>query len=211
MWWKHRAWQGIVWGGMLARLVAATEPAPFANAGDTQTAAGQAAPQHGHGPHDLQVRYAAGRLRVAELDLARALAANEAVRDAIGDREVQRLRNHVSMLRRQVDIAREHPRTAARQTAIAAAEAACTDARADLEAAERANDRAPGTVSGINIERLRAKVDVADIRLELCRSPDYELSLIAELEWNVEQLTAEVIDLRHRLETSGKHDAGQPR
>jgi len=75
----------------------------------------------------------------------------------------------------------------------------------------RANRRAPGTVSGINIERLRAKVDVADIRLELCRSPDYELSLIAELEWNVEQLTAEVIDLRHRLETSGKHDAGQPR
>jgi hypothetical protein len=168
-------------------------------------------PHHPDGPNDLQVRYATARLRLAELDLARAVAANEAVRDAIGDREVHRLRNHVEMLRRQVEIAREHPRTAARQATIAAAEAACDDARADLDAAERANDRSPGTVSDINLRRLRAKVEVTEIRLELCRSPEYELSLLAELEWNVEQLTDEVIDLRHRIETGARQEAGQRR
>lgn len=159
--------------------------------------------------HDLQVRYAQARLRVAELDLARAIAANDTVGNAIGDREVERLRNHVAMLRRQVEIAREHPRTAARQASIAAAEAACADARADLEAAERANHRTAGSVSDTNLERLRAKVDLADVRLELCTSPEYELSLLAELEWNVEQLTDEVIDLRHKVDTGAKKDGGQ--
>jgi uncharacterized protein YceH (UPF0502 family) len=66
-------------------------------------------------------------------------------------------------------------------------------------------------VSEINIERLRAKVELAEVRLAMCKSPDYELSLLAELEWKIEQLTDEVIDLRHRVETGGKHDPGQPR
>ena len=66
-------------------------------------------------------------------------------------------------------------------------------------------------MSEINIERLRAKVELAEVRLAMCKSADYELSLLAELDWNIEQLTDEVIDLRHRVETGGKHDAGQPR
>jgi hypothetical protein len=74
-----------------------------------------------------------------------------------------------------------------------------------------ANRRAAGTVSDINVERLQAKVEVAEVRVALCKSPDYELSLLAEMEWNIEQFTDEVIDLRHRVETGAKHDAGQPR
>jgi hypothetical protein len=198
-----RAWVAVAWAAILGG-VALAEPAGTAG-DDTVREARPAA------PNDLQVRYAQARLRLAELDLERAIAANTASRDAVGDREVQRLRTHVEMLRRQVDLARNHPRTAARQAATAAAEAACTDAHADLEAALRANQRVPGTVSDINVERLRAKVEVAEVRVALCKSPEYELSLLAEMEWNIEQLTDEVIDLRHRVETGAKHDAGQPR
>lgn len=161
--------------------------------------------------HDAQVRYAEARLRLAELDLERAIAVNERAHDAIGEREMGRLRGHVATLRRHVAIAREHPRTAARQASIAAAEAACADARGDLEAAERVNDRTAGSVSEINVRRLRARVELTEARLELCRNPDYELSLLAELEWNIEQLTADVIDLRHRVEADAMADAGQRR
>lgn len=159
--------------------------------------------------HALQLRCTEARLRVAEIDLQRAAAANQKVPNAIGDREIRRLSNHVAMLRRQVEIAREHPRTAARQASIAAAEIACDEARTDLEAAERANRHSAGSVSDLNLERLRAKVELADIRLELCRNPEYELSLLAELEWNIEQLTDEVIDLRHRIDTAATNDPGQ--
>ena len=37
-------------------------------------------------------------------------------------------------------------------------------------------------MSEINIERLRAKVELAEVRLAMCKSADYELSLLAELQ-----------------------------
>ncbi len=199
----------VAWAALLAGAASA---APEGSAGDAPVREPvPATPATAAAPNELQVRYAQARLRLAELDLERAVAANAASTNSIGDREVQRLRTHVEMLKHQVEIARSHPRTAARQAAAAAAEAACTDTRADLEAALRANQRAPGTVSDINVERLRAKVELADVRLAMCKSPDYELSLLAELEWNIEQLTDEVIDLRHRVDTGAKQDTGQPR
>lgn len=203
------------------RIRAATFLAAFCGAtaaaaepdGPVATTARDARPEARVTPpaNDLQVRYAEARLRLAELDLEQAISVNEQAHGAIGDREMHRLRTHVAMLKRQVEIAREHPRTAARHASIAAAEAACADARGDLDAALRANQRTPGAVSDINVARLRAKVDVAEIRTALCASPEYELSLLAELEWNIEQLTDEVIDLRHRMETGSSRDSGHAR
>jgi len=159
---------------------------------------------------DLRVRYAMARLRLAELDLERALAANQQVKGAVGEREIARLRNHIRLLERQVEITREQPRTAARQATIAAAELARDSAMADLEAARRANQRAKGSVSGINIERLETRVELAEIRVELCRNPAYELSLLDEMQWNIDQLTDQMIDLRQRVEGRGNADFGQP-
>lgn len=155
---------------------------------------------------DLQVRYAMARLRLAELDLERALAANRAVPAAVAPRELERLRNHIRLVRRQVEIIRERPRTAARQATIAAAEAGRDNVRADLEAALAANHRVPGAVSDLNVERLRARLELAEIRIALCKNPDYELSILDEMQWNIDQLTDQLIDLRHRIETGGSGD-----
>ncbi|MFM1902293.1 MAG: hypothetical protein RLZZ440_193, partial [Planctomycetota bacterium] len=65
-------------------------------------------------PADLQVRYALARLRLAELDLERALAANRQTAGAIGERELERLRNHIGVMEKRLEIARAQPRTAAR-------------------------------------------------------------------------------------------------
>jgi len=158
---------------------------------------------------ELSVRYALVRLQLAELDLERALEANRAVPHAIGDREIQRLHNHVIVMRRQAEIARARPRTSARQATIAAVEAARESAHADLAAAVQVNQRAPGTISRVNMERLRAKADLADIRLALCRSPEFELSLLAELQWSIDQLTDEVVDLRHQIDAKSAADPGR--
>lgn len=203
---RRRAPTGAAWIVVTAAVCLAAASAFVASADPPPPAASPELPLDR--VHGLQVRYTEARLRVAELTLQRAVAANVKFPDAIGERELQRLRNHVTMLRRQVEIARQHPRTAARQASIAAAEAALADVRGDLEAALRANARAAGSISDINIQRLRAKIDLAEIRLELCTNPDYELSLLAELEWNIEQLTDEVIDLRHEMDTGATRDPG---
>jgi hypothetical protein len=149
------------------------------------------------------------RLRLAELDVERAAEANLVVPGSIGGRELERLRNHVEVMRRQVDIARTHSRISAREATIAAVEAIRENARADLAAAVEANQRTPGTISRVNVDRLRAKAELADIRLALCRSPGFELSLLAEMQWSIEQLTDEVIDLRHQIDSKAAGDAGR--
>ena len=219
---------------------------------------------------ELSVRYALTRLRLAELDVERAAEANLAVPGSIGGRELERLRNHVEVMRRQVDIAsgvgvrgidaliqvrdEMHRRglcdvqvvglvslpfggeagAAHRRlldeaiemgidvvggspdidpepmsATIAAVEAIRENARADLAAAVEANQRTPGTISRVNVDRLRAKAELADIRLALCRSPGFELSLLAEMQWSIEQLTDEVIDLRHQIDSKAASDAGR--
>ena len=160
---------------------------------------------------ELKVRYAMARLRLAELDLERALAANRAVPGAVGPREIERLRNHIRLMRRYVEIARDQPRTAARQATIAAAEAACDNLRADLEAALAANHLVPGAVSDLNVERLRARLELAEIRVDLCKNPNYELSILDEMQWTIDQLTDQLIDLRHQVETDGSNDFGKPK
>jgi hypothetical protein len=162
-------------------------------------------------PEDLQIRYAWARLRLAELDLERALAANRDTAGAIGEREIERLRNHIAVMEKRLEIARARPRTASRQAMVAAAEAARDNARGDLEAALRSRGRKDRSVSDLTVERLRAKLELAEIRLELCRNPEYELSLLDEMQWSIDQLTDQVIDLRHQVETGATRDSGQPR
>ncbi len=167
-------------------------------------------------PADLRVRYAESRRRLAELNLERAKRANQLSPKTVGPREVERLARHVELTRRQLEIAREKPRTTVKQTNLAAAEIAVANARADLQAARKANERTTrnvklAAVTDVNIRRLEASLEMAEIHLELLNRPDYVPSLIDEMQWHIDQLTNEVIDLRHQLETGGNDQFGSDR
>ncbi len=167
-------------------------------------------------PAELQIRYAENRLRLAELTLKRAQRANQLSPDAVGPQEVARLTRHVKLTRRQVEIARNRPRTTVKQTNLAAAEVAVANAKSELVAARKANmrtasDAKVAAVTAINIARLEAALAMAEVRLELLRRPSYVPSLIDEMQWHIDQLTNEVIDLRHRLETGAAGTFGRDR
>ena len=167
-------------------------------------------------PADLQVRYAESRQRLAELNLERANQANQLVPNAVGPREVARLARHVDLTRRQAEIARENPRTTVKQTNLAAAEIAVANVRDDLEAARKANERTAtdvklAAVAAVNMRRLEAMLEMAEIHLELLNRPNYVPSLIDEMQWHIDQLTNEVIDLRHQLDTGGNNTFGSER
>jgi len=114
----------------------------------------------------------------------------------------------VRLARRQVEIARQRPRTTVNQTNLAAAEIAVEDARADLDAAVRANQHAEGSITRLNMERLEAKLHLAELHLQLLREPAYVPSLIDEMQWHIDQLTNQVIDLRHQIGSHGMSDFG---
>lgn len=157
---------------------------------------------------DLQIRIAQTRVRLAEYTLERALAANRTVADAVGPREIDRLRRHVGLTQRQLAIAQTHPRTTANETNLAAAEVAVEESRADLEAALRSNRRQSGTVTEINVKRLQTKLELAELRVALLRNPTYVPSLIDEMQWHIDQLTDQLIELRHQIGTAANTDFG---
>jgi len=103
----------------------------------------------------------------------------------------------------------------AKQTNLASAEVAVANASADLATALKANEMTTdvklAAVSEINIERLRTILAMAEIRLEMVKRPDYVPSLIDEMQWHIDLLTNEVIELRHQLESGGNLDFGSER
>lgn len=164
--------------------------------------------EEGNDVGDLQLRYAMARLKLAELDLQRAVTLNKPTPNAIGALEITRLTNHVRLMQRQVEIAQGKPQSSAREVGLAAAELACETAQADLDAARAANRRAEGSVKKVNLQRLETKLEIAQIRLELYKTPDFVPSPIDEMQWHIDQLTEQLIDLRHRLETRSSNDFG---
>ncbi len=157
---------------------------------------------------DVQIRYAMARLKLAELDLQRAVTLNKPLANAIGGLEIARLTNHVRLMQRQLEIAQGKPQSSAREVGLAAAELACETAQSDLDAARAANSRTPGAIKDINMQRLETKLEIAEIRLELYRNPSYVPSQIDEMQWHIDQLTEQLIDLRHRVETRSSNDFG---
>ena len=157
---------------------------------------------------DLQLRYAMARLKLAELDLQRAVKLNRPTPNAIGGLEITRLTNHVRLMQRQLEIAQGKPQSSARELGLAVAELAAETAHADLDAARAANKRSPRAVKEINIQRLETMVEIAELRLELYRNPSYVPSPIDEMQWHIDQLTEQLIDLRHRLETRSANSFG---
>lgn len=154
----------------------------------------------------IRIRLAEARVRLAEYTLERAVEANRVVPGSVGPREIDRLQRNLGLTRRQLEIVRGHPRTTVRETNLAAAETGLAIARGDLEAALRANDRHRDSVSDINVKRLRSRLELAELQLELLRNPGYAPSVIDEMQWHIDQLTDQVIELQHRLGTKGDGD-----
>jgi len=157
---------------------------------------------------DLKTRYAMARLKLAELDLQRAVQLNRPVANAVGGLEIARLTNHVRLMQRQLEIAQGKPQSSAREVALAAAELAVETAQADLDAARAANQRTPGAVKDINVQRLETQLEIASVRLQMFRNPTYVPSPIDEMQWHIDQLTEQLIDLRHLLETRSANTFG---
>jgi hypothetical protein len=205
--WGHAVQQASCLGAILVALGSGVG-FPESLAADHDAAPAEAGETEDGGGTDVQVRYAMAKLKLAELDLQRAVKLNRPVANAIGALEITRLTNHVRLMQRQLEIAQGRPQSSAREVAMAAAELARDTAQADLDAARAANRRTEGAIKEINIQRLETKLEIAEIRLELFRNPAYVPSPIDEMQWHIDQLTEQLIDLRHRLETRSSNDFG---
>ncbi len=209
---RNTTWRSAAAACRLGVLAAVALGLPAAIASRPLRAADDAAVADASGEsdplNDVRTRYAMARLKLAELDLQRAVKLNRPMANAIGALEITRLTNHLRLMQRQLEIAQGKPQSSAREVGLAAAELAVETAQADLDAARAANKRTEGAIKEINVKRLETKLDIAEIRLELYRNPDFIPSPIDEMQWHIDQLTEQLLDLRHRVESRSTNDFG---
>lgn len=209
---RNTTWRSAAAACRLGVLAAVALGLPAAIASRPLHAADDAAVADASGEsdplNDVRTRYAMARLKLAELDLQRAVKLNRPMANAIGALEITRLTNHLRLMQRQLEIAQGKPQSSAREVGLAAAELAVETAQADLDAARAVNKRTEGAIKEINVKRLETKLDIAEIRLELYRNPDFIPSPIDEMQWHIDQLTEQLLDLRHRVESRSTNDFG---
>jgi hypothetical protein len=147
-------------------------------------------------PPDAAVhdRYAAARLRLAELKVARAEDLNRRMPGLLTQTDMRRLRNRVAFLGEQLDATRRLPHGNAVDQQEAAARVRLRIAAEDLEAARAVRARNPAAVSDNDIQQLEMQCEIARLRLELWSDPSFRQSPVDVMQMQIDQLTDFVVD-----------------
>lgn len=139
-------------------------------------------------------RYAAARLRLAELKVARGEDLNRFMPGLLTQTDMRRLRNRVTLLREQIDATRRLPHGNAVDEQEVAARVRLRIATEDLDAARAVRARSSDVVSDNELQQLEVKREVARLRLELWSDNSFRESLVDVMQMQIDQLTDFVMD-----------------
>jgi hypothetical protein len=147
-------------------------------------------------PPDAAVheRYAAARLRLAELKVAHAEDLNRQIPGLLTQTDMRRLHNRVALLREQLDATSRLPHGNAVDEQEAAARVRVRIATEDLEAARAVRARNPAAVSDNKLQQLEVQCEIARLRLDLWSDPSFRRSPIDVMQMQIDQLTDFVVD-----------------
>ena len=142
----------------------------------------------------IHERYAAARLRLAELKVARGEDLNRVMPGLLTETDMRRLRNRVLLLREQIEATRRHPHGNAVDEQEAAARVRVRIAAEDLEAARAVRARNPAAISDNQLQQLEVQCEIAQLRLELWSDPSFRQSPVDVMQMQIDQLTDFVVD-----------------
>lgn len=150
----------------------------------------------------LEVRYARAHLELAKLDLKRAQYWNRQVSDSVSDKTLAYLQKHVEIDQEQLEQSKQGNLANVHQMYIRGAEASLEWAEAQLARRQRAFKEVGGTLSAIELDRAIAVVNVARLNLERTRMQQDTMHTIAYLQWQLEELRNQVLELQVKVETT---------
>jgi hypothetical protein len=171
----------------LALQVAA--PLPAQQASDAVSPAKESSTEK-----ELNVRYAKTYLRLMEATLSKYQETNRRQPNVIRRGVIQAIEENVRDARERVQLA-ESDEARHAEIYISSAQADLRAVQESLRKAEVANSQRSGTVSQVEIARLKAEIELATVRLEKARHLASESSL-SNVEFELEQLREDVQSLR---------------
>jgi hypothetical protein len=147
----------------------------------------------------LHVSHAQACVRLAEAELQMSQEMNLMAADTVPQIRLEWLQANLEFARKQLEVAQQYEYGAALPLQLVYAEKSAALAERELEEAVYVNKSLPSRISQLNVERLRAKAEIASLRLKMWRSDRYVHSLIDQMQWQIDRLTEQVIDLNHRV------------
>lgn len=145
------------------------------------------------------VQLARARLKLAKVELERALATNKRVQiySAVT----------LELLRRNVDICETRLAALSRPSEVNSHAAHLRELEAKLKIAElrrkvavKLQERLPGSIDASKVEAARLRVEVARLALARARDPAHVATPLDHMQWQLEQLRQEMLDLTLRVE-----------
>ncbi len=148
---------------------------------------------------EINVKYAETFLRLSEVQLQKILDFNRRVPGGFSEAEVERLRRMVEVAKERLEWVRKagHKQSAAN---IFQAEATVQNAETNYNKAQSANNRVPGAVPQLEMDRLRLVAELARMSLQKARLAAEANSSVADVQWELDQLREDVLQLRSRVE-----------
>ncbi len=156
----------------------------------------------------IAVRYARAQLRVAELTLQKAQAMNKRLPGTLVSGMVSQFSDEVELSKLRLQAAMSSSEVDPLQACLQRAELSVRTAETKLKKAAETNQQVPNTVSPVDLERLRAGIEVARLRLEYGRSV-VSASPDAKLQWQIELLNDELARVKEQTYLLGQNRISQ--
>ena len=165
-------------GGMLLVLVGATETGTSSS---------------------VQVQYHDILVQIAEVDLQIAAESNRKAPGSFPGQTIERLQTNVNVARQL------HERATLGYGDMPEAHVLYAEARAQLSennyrSAIKARELDPDSVPELKLEKIRLSAELARLRLEMWKHPESLTSLVDHMQWEIDQLSQEILQLHKRLE-----------
>lgn len=149
----------------------------------------------------LHVRYADARLRLTQLQLAKAEELNRRTPGLLTETDMRRLRHRVEVLRTQVAATKDLPHGNALEMQRAEAQAMARIAEEELQDAIAVRSRQPQALSENDLRQFETKAEIARLRADLWDDPSFRRSPVDVMQMQIDQL-ADVL-----LQAAGAVDA----
>ncbi|HEX4128420.1 MAG TPA: hypothetical protein VHZ24_00145 [Pirellulales bacterium] len=153
----------------------------------------------GNADSSFALRYAEATLKLAKMDLQKALDVNKLVPNTFSPAAVEPLQQAVDVAQQRYEQVKNATGDPLYELYVRSEEGSLRCAQADYNKALAANQRFKGSVMNDELERLRLTVEVARLRYDKARDSSHEAE-VSSLQWQVEQLREEVQHLRARVE-----------
>jgi hypothetical protein len=153
----------------------------------------------------LDVRYARAHLELAKLDLLRALAIEKRTPDVLPGIALENLDRHVAIDQEQLKQAALGGDGNLHEIYLRTAEHSVKTAEADLARKQASFKRMPTDLGALDVKRAAALVKLAKLHLEKTHKQEVSLSSLSYLQWQIDYLRNELLELRVRVETKKDH------